>query len=1109
MRRTRKLLVVSLACAGVITALLLTAVLTTHLLANRDIVKSFIVGKTAQAIGGELVYDRLEVGYLPMPHLKALDIDLRRQDAFYIAAEELSVYPKILPLFKGRLSIHRLSVVAPDVTVRIGSDPMEVPVAPEAVKVGVLQDGFNTIVGGLFAALATIDPGTDLQIEQGAVALAFSDAPDIRISRIDAAVSNDDGNLSLTLQCQSDLTGNLTASAKADVAAMQASGQISLTAINLRPLVLHASLPGGLTAEETRATVNATFAVAGPKTVSSRFDLRFPSLTVKRGGRKLDLDTVGVAGSVEYADNGLSVSIDALESARPALKLSADASIQPADKPGKSVMEVNAAAGELDVALAGMISRAIAGDLDGIRTAFSVAKDGRLTNVTYFAGFDVGESGWHLNKMKAAGHLARGRVTIPGIDADLERMDGDVIYEDRHVAFKNVSGHFKGARFQQLDAAIDWEQQPTLMIASPSVAVDASPMYNWLTEFEGLAGAKKMVAGLNGKASLSKLEISGPLAEPADWSFDIAGTPQAISLKSPLVPFEIRLSGGEFTYSPGRERATDVRFEFLDGSFVASYRSTGIINPESITCRIDGSMGQEALAWLITILPIPEHLQIKPPVDLSGVKVTWENTQNTVSIIGGLETAGDVALFTDLTRYPDAWQIRKLQFSDGRSKATVSALIQGDLLELVFSGNVEGQTADRLLSDNRTLSGRMEGDFRIVVDNTAPLNSNFAGKISGQGLHLRSIVRVPVELKQFAFEGHDNQLKIAPSTVSLLNSQMVVDGQLKRNDESLVFDLNVNADRLDEALIRALQPAAEVSEPPGAGQKPPATLIPRGKIHLNANDFTFGRFTWSPLEADIRIDGDQTDIRVVDAKLCGISTTGEIEFSPNGLAFNIFPAANDESIQQTQECLWQTPVEIDASYDLTGVIRLPPTRDNPIPFVSGNLELSSQNGRIVSTNVWTRIASYLRMNRVFDAGNPDSSEKGFLYTTAHVKAQIQGGKALFEEILLDGDALKITGQGNLDLQNATADIILLAAPLKTVDRIVNKIPVIGYIAGGSLISIPIRIRGNLNELKVQPMRPADVGQGVLGIMKRTLKAPFKLVEGSPDVPPQDTTQKGP
>ena len=127
-------------------------------------------------------------------------------------------------------------------------------------------------------------------------------------------------------------------------------------------------------------------------------------------------------------------------------------------------------------------------------------EQGHLTEATYFAGFDIDATGWHLNQMKAAGHLSRGLVTIPGIDADLERMDGDVIYEDKHVAFKNVSGHFKGATFKNLDAAIDWETESTLTISSPSVAVDAAPLYTWLTSFKGLDRVKNYIETAAGTA---------------------------------------------------------------------------------------------------------------------------------------------------------------------------------------------------------------------------------------------------------------------------------------------------------------------------------------------------------------------------------------------------------------------------------------------------------------------------------------------------------------------------------------------------------------------------------------------------------------------------------
>ncbi|MBC2741806.1 MAG: hypothetical protein HGJ93_01840, partial [Desulfosarcina sp.] len=657
MRRTKKLFMVSVGCAGIVMALLLAAALITHLLANREMVKSFIVTKTAQATGGALDYDRLDISFLPLPHLKARDIHLRRPEAFEVYAKELSVYPRILPLLTGRFSVRRLVLASPEIKVLVGSDSSKTPDSPKDKGGRSLEDGVKTTIGGLFGALAAIDPGTDLQIEGGTVTLAFPDAPDLRIAGIDASVENDDGNLSLNLLCRSDLTGNLDVSAKADIEAMQASGQVTLTDINVRPLLFYASLPGDITTEDTQATVKATFTVDGPETMHCRFDLQFPSLTVMRKGLKLDLDAATIAGAVDYADKSLSLSIDTLQSAQPALDLSAAAIIKPAGDAGRSVIEVRATASQLDVAVAGAVTRAIAGDLDAIRTAFSVAKEGHLTDATYFAGFETGSNGLQLTKMKAAGHLAQGLVTIPGIEADLERMDGDVVYEDARVDFKNVSGHFKGATFKGLDAAIDWEKEATLKISSRSVAVDAAPLYTWLTGFEGLEKAYEYVEAVTGNASVSMLEISGPLTEPENWAFEISGTPEDIRITGPLVPFDVRLSGGEITYIPGKERATDVSIEFLDGSFVSSYQSKGIIDTESVTWHIDGSMGQAAIEWLNTILPFPERLQMKPPVDLSGVNIVWNDT-DTFSFMGGLKTAGGVDLYVDFTRSPEAWQIR-------------------------------------------------------------------------------------------------------------------------------------------------------------------------------------------------------------------------------------------------------------------------------------------------------------------------------------------------------------------------------------------------------------------------------------------------------------------
>jgi hypothetical protein len=55
-----------------------------------------------------------------------------------------------------------------------------------------------------------------------------------------------------------------------------------------------------------------------------------------------------------------------------------------------------------------------------------------------------------------------------------------------------------------------------------------------------------------------------------------------------------------------------------------------------------------------------------------------------------------------------------------------------------------------------------------------------------------------------------------------------------------------------------------------------------------------------------------------------------------------------------------------------------------------------------------------------------------------------------------------------------------------VQRIVGKIPVLGKILGGSLVSVPVKIKGNLSDPEVTFLSPSAVGSAFLGIMERTL-----------------------
>ncbi|HSO19081.1 MAG TPA: AsmA-like C-terminal domain-containing protein, partial [Desulfosarcina sp.] len=502
----------------------------------------------------------------------------------------------------------------------------------------------------------------------------------------------------------------------------------------------------------------------------------------------------------------------------------------------------------------------------------------------------------------------------------------------------------------------------------------------------------------------------------------------------------------------------------------------------------------------------------------TGIRIGWTDAR-TFAFQGTVKTAGGVDLDADLTLSPDDWHLRRLRFSDGSSQVNASARQSADSLTLDFSGNVEKATADRILADNRTLSGGLEGDFQVVVDSRNPMSSAFTGKLSGRGLHLRALLPDTVDIDHFAVEGSGDRMRIAPARLTWRESHLEVTGVVASGEGGLTVDLQVDADKLDADAIRTL---GNVSPDDGGSDAPSEggpSMAAQGRIQLDIAEFSYEPFIWSPVEAEMRLNGKTMDIRIDRADLCGIATTGSIALSSDGVNVQIDPSASDASLQATADCLLTRPIRAEARYDLSGRITLPASRTDPIRAMTGRVEFSSRNGKIIHGNILMKILSVLNLTEVFAGAGSDLAEKGYGYETAHVAADIGDGKMMFEEILFDGKSLKITGQGRIDLVDRMVDVTLLAAPLKTVDRIVNKIPVISYIAGGSLVSIPLHLKGKMDNLTVVPMSPSAVGKGLLNIMGRTLKDPFKLVEGAAEFaseaggatnqPPKDTRQKGP
>ena len=168
--------------------------------------------------------------------------------------------------------------------------------------------------------------------------------------------------------------------------------------------------------------------------------------------------------------------------------------------------------------------------------------------------------------------------------------------------------------------------------------------------------------------------------------------------------------------------------------------------------------------------------------------------------------------------------------------------------------------------------------------------------------------------------------------------------------------------------------------------------------------------------------------------------------------------------------------------------------------ITGEWVFVAKNGHIYRWGVLVKIFELLNVAEIIKMEIPNLNEKGFEYKEIRVNWTLKDGKLLFQNGILDSAAMHVVFDGSIDLFTQEVEAMFLVAPLQTANLIVKKIPVVNYILGGKIVSIPFRVTGTFGNATVIPMAPEGVVKEILGLMKRTLKAPIKIIQPLTQLP---------
>jgi hypothetical protein len=275
--------------------------------------------------------------------------------------------------------------------------------------------------------------------------------------------------------------------------------------------------------------------------------------------------------------------------------------------------------------------------------------------------------------------------------------------------------------------------------------------------------------------------------------------------------------------------------------------------------------------------------------------------------------------------------------------------------------------------------------------------------------------------------------------------------------------------------------------------------IGQGKYHA---------LDYQALKAEIKTVNGKLLFHPLQSKVDGGDIWGEAWIQPTekGIRFEIKPRISNIDAKailraifqkgEDQQILLAGRVHID-KVELQGEgENFPQVKES----LNGRLRLEMENGVIERFNILAKIFSILNVSQLLMGRLPDLKTQGLPYHQIMANIHVKDGIASTEDFLVDSDAMKITIFGKIDLGKNLIDAKIGIHPLVTIDTVLKKIPIAGYILMGkdkAFLSYYYEVKGDLDDPKIEAIPIKGMGEKFLGIIPRLLETPLRPFQKSP------------
>ena len=689
------------------------------------------------------------------------------------------------------------------------------------------------------------------------------------------------------------------------------------------------------------------------------------------------------------------------------------------------------------------------------------------------------------------------------VPSSLQINEWMILWDGSKIDVMNLSGTFGSISFNGLSAGIGLEKDSQLYIKSDNILVYLNEIYQWISSTNKMSKPCKDIKSVNGDLKLTSFNLNGPLAKPAEWHIKSTGLVKDLTIDVDRLPGPVVIKEGHFALINDKFILTDTQVNLSDSSF----RTKGKIEhnkKELIKADIEfhGEIGNDSMLWAYNFFKLPSKFMVRPSFNLSQSNIIWKKDSG-ISFISNIAAQNGPELSVDMLFNRGNLVINNLGVTDEATEASINISLKERNLNFNFAGSLAQSTLNKIFLTPPISPVWITGDFQAYIPIDNPISFSIQGNIEGKNFPIPWIKRVPLTINSFSFSGKKQRIDVNSIMLTWGEENISLDGYFNTSAEGITFNTDMYVDRLEWNIISETLGFGNKNEKKD-GKKNKSKLLWKfpveGELCLHTDCFAYEQFTSNPFHANLILNNDHIMGTVTDSNMCGLFFPGEFLVTRKHMYLDFQLLSSYQGLNGIITCIEDEEDLMTGTIDVDAQIIAQSKIKDILKSLQGNFNVTARKGRIYKGTPLAKLLAFLNFTEIFIGKIPDIRRKGFAYRSMTANGTLHNSNIMFDEVVIDGSSLGITGNGNINLLNNKMDLNFMASPLKTVDFFIKKMPIIGKFMNGRLVAVPVGLKGDIRHPKVSYNFPTTgIGSRLLGITKKTLSAPFQIIrKDTPD-----------